>query len=67
MSLEEWKSTWCVCGHAKYEHADEHDEIPTGTGKCEDPKGCKCESFRPARPSAVTEQPDTRPESTEKV
>jgi len=42
--LEKWKTYRCKCGHTKYDHADEHDEVPTGTGCC-GISGCDCSSF----------------------
>ncbi len=32
--LDRWKMILCVCGHSKYDHSDEHDEVPTGSGHC---------------------------------
>jgi len=43
--LEHWKRIKCKCGHSKYDHEDEHDEVPTGTGYCH-VSGCGCSSFK---------------------
>lgn len=49
--LDKWKIYRCECGHSKYDHADEHDEVPTGTGHC-DAMGtginlvCECDTYR---------------------
>lgn len=32
-----WPGKVCECGHDKDSHADEHDEVPTGSGHCEHP------------------------------
>ena len=29
-----WAWQFCECGHSKDKHEDEHDEVPTGTGRC---------------------------------
>jgi hypothetical protein len=41
--LESWDKRMCICGHSKLHHADEHDEVPTGTGRCE---FCRCFGFQ---------------------
>lgn len=39
-----WPGHTCNCTHSKDSHADEHDEIPTGTGHCTIP-GCGCSNY----------------------
>jgi phosphoribosyl-ATP pyrophosphohydrolase len=41
--MERWKIYRCECGHSKYCHSDEHDEVPTGTGRCDD---CDCQCYK---------------------
>lgn len=45
----------CKCGHSKADHEDEHDEVPTGTGRCM--KKCGCMQYRPIRPPAPPQEP----------
>lgn len=43
--LEKWKVYRCECGHSKYDHEDEHSDVPTGSGFCH-LTGCDCQSFK---------------------
>ena len=63
--LERWKTIKCECGHSKFDHEDEHDEVPTGTGHCMW-SGCGCSSFKgEATPSYQGKQ--NEPQNDEKA
>ena len=41
--MKDWTKRFCLCGHSKYDYADEHDEVPTGSGYC---SKCDCVNYR---------------------
>ena len=47
MPITDWKEQICVCGHSRWDHEDEHSEVPTGSGRCRI-SGCECDHFEEA-------------------
>jgi|CXWL01.1.fsa_nt_gi hypothetical protein len=53
-----WPGLICNCTHPKDSHADEHDEVPTGTGHCTIP-GCGCTHYTRSTSTQLAQEPIT--------